>query len=91
MTKSELIEVVYAKSGFTKKDATAAVNATIEAIVDALVAGEKVSISGLGVFSVKTRAARTGLNPMTQEKIEIKATKSPSFSASKTLKDAVNK
>ena len=65
--------------------------ATIESVTEALAAGDKVQLSGFGSFDVKTRTARTGRNPKTQETITIKASKYPAFSASKTLKDAVNK
>ena len=61
MNKTELIEVVAKNTGLKKKDAEAAVAATIAAIQDALVAGEKVQLIGFGSFEVKKRAARTGL------------------------------
>ena len=88
MNKTQLVEAIVAKTGLKKKDAEAAVAATVDAVAEALVAGDKVQISGLGSFEVKTRAARTGRNPKT---ISIPASKYPAFSASKTLKDAVNK
>ncbi len=89
MNKAELIQAVAAKSGLTKKDAEAAVAATIEAITDALKAGEKVALVGFGTFAVKARAARTGKNPQTGEAIEIAACKVPAFAAGKALKDAI--
>ncbi len=91
MNKTQLTEAIVAKTGLKKKDADAALNAVIEALTEALVAGDKVQVSGFGSFEVKTRAARTGRNPKTQETITIEASKYPAFSASKTLKDAVNK
>ena len=91
MNKTQLVEAVVAKTGLKKKDAEAVVAAVVEAVSDALVSGDKVQLSGLGSFEVKTRAARTGRNPKTQESITIPASKYPAFSASKTLKDAVNK
>ena len=91
MNKAQLIEAIVAKTGLKKKDAEAAVVATVDAVSEALVAGDKVQISGLGSFEVKTRAARTGRNPKTQETISIPESKYPAFSASKTLKDSVNK
>lgn len=91
MNKTELVAAVAAKAELSKKDADAAVAAVIDAITGALADGEKVSLVGFGTFDVKTRAARTGLNPRTKEKIKIKASKAPGFKAGKALKDAVNK
>jgi DNA-binding protein HU-beta len=91
MNKSELIEIVAQKTGFKKKDTDIAVSAVIDAIGKELVSGKKVQISGLGTFDVKVRASRVGRNPKTQETIEIPASKHLTFSASKTLKEAVNK
>ena len=90
MNKTQLIEAVAAKTELTKKDAEAAVNATIAAVVDALKAGDKVQLVGFGTFEVKERAARTGRNPQTGATIEIAASKAPVFAAGKALKDAVN-
>lgn len=89
MNKTELVAAVAAKADLTKKDADAAVSAVIAAITDALADGDKVAIAGFGSFEVKERAARTGLNPRTKEKIEIAAAKVPAFKAGKALKDAV--
>ena len=91
MTKTELIAAVAAKAGLTKKDAEKVVNATIDSITESLVKGDKVQVSGFGIFEVRTREARTGRNPRTKETIEIPATKLPAFKASKTLKDTVAK
>ena len=90
MNKSELIAKVAEKAGITKKDAEKAVNGLFESVQEALVAGDKVQMIGFGTFEVKERAARTGLNPQTKAKIEIPASKAPSFKAGKALKDAVN-
>jgi len=89
MNKTELVAAVAAKANLSKKDAEAAVAATFDAIKGALADGEKVSLIGFGTFEVKERAARTGLNPRTKEKIEIAASKAPAFKAGKALKDAV--
>lgn len=89
MNKTELVAAVAAKADLTKKDADAAVVAVFAAITDALADGDKVAIAGFGSFEVKERAARTGLNPRTKEKIEIAAAKVPAFKAGKALKDAV--
>ena len=91
MNKTELIAVVAEKTGMTKKDAERVINATVDTITEKLVAGEKVAMSGFGIFEVKAREARVGRNPRTKETIEIPATKLPAFKASKTLKDTVAK
>ena len=90
MNKTELVAAVAAKAEISKKDAEAAVTATFDAITAALAEGDKVALVGFGTFDVKERAARTGLNPQTKEKIEIAASKAPAFKAGKALKDAVN-
>jgi len=91
MKKSELISAIAAGSGLSKKDSEKALSATIDAITNALVAGDKVQLVGFGIFDVKERAARTGRNPKTKEVINIPATKTPLFKAGKPLKDAVAK
>ena len=91
MNKTELIAAVAEKTGLTKKDAERVVNATIESITESLVKGDKVNVSGFGIFEVKTREARIGRNPRTKEEIQIPASKQPGFKASKTLKDTIAK
>ena len=89
MNKAELIEAIVAKTEMSKKDADAALSAVVDAIKDALKAGEKVQLVGFGTFSVKERAARTGKNPATGATIEIPACKVPAFAAGKALKDSI--
>lgn len=91
MNKTELIEIVAKETELTKKKAEAAVNAVFDAIAATLAKGEDVQVFGFGKFEVTARAAREGRNPATGEKITIAASKYPSFSASKALKDCVNK
>ena len=79
MTKAELINAVAQKTELSKKDSEKAVVAVIDAISEALAAGEKVALVGFGTFEVKERAAREGINPRTKEKIEIPASKLPVF------------
>ncbi len=90
MNKTQLVDVVVAKTGMKKKDAEAAVNAVTEAITEALKAGDKVQLIGFGTFDVKESAAREGRNPRTGETIKIAASKRPVFSAGSALKNAVN-
>ena len=91
MNKTELIAAVAENAGMTKKDAERVLNAALDAITAALVAGDKVQVSGFGIFEVKEREARVGRNPRTGETMEIAASKVPGFKASKTLKDALGK
>ena len=89
MTKNELIEKVAKKSNLTKRAAQDAVNAVFNLSRDALVRGEKVVITGFGTFLIRSRAARRGRNPQTGAEIQIPATKTPGFTAGKSLKRAV--
>ena len=90
MNKTELIAIAAEKSGISKKDAERVVNAAVDAITAELTAGNRVQLSGFGIFEVKNREARIGRNPKTKEAIEIPATKLPVFKASKALKDMVS-
>ena len=91
MNKTELIAVAAEKSGITKKDAERFLNAALDTITAALAEGDRVQLSGFGIFEAKAREARVGRNPRTKETIEIPATRTPAFKASKALKDAVAK
>ena len=91
MNKTELIAAVAEKTGLTKKDAERVVSATFETITATLAGGERVQLSGFGIFEVKAREARVGRNPRTKEEIQIPATQQPVFKASKVLKDSVRK
>ncbi len=91
MNKTELIAAVAEKAEMSKKDAEKAVAGVVEAISDALAAGEKVQVVGFGTFEVRAREARTGKNPRTGEAVAIPASKVPAFKAGKSLKDVVNK
>ena len=91
MNKTELIAAAAEKAGVSKKDAERVVNAAIDAITASLVKGDKVQVSGFGIFEVKAREARIGRNPRTKETIQIPATRLPVFKASKALKDSVAK
>lgn len=89
MNKVELVDAIAAKTGLTKKDADAAVKATVEAITEALKKGDEVALVGFGTFKVTKKAARTGINPATKAQIKIPAKNVPGFKAGKALKDAV--
>lgn len=90
MKKADLIQEVAKKTGKSKKDASICVDAVFESIKDALVAGDKVTLTGFGVFEVRERAAKKCKNPRTGEIQDVKACKAPAFKAGKNLKEAVN-
>lgn len=89
MNKSELIDAIAAKANLSKKDAKAALEATLEAVSESLKAGDAVQLIGFGTFKVNERAARIGRNPSTGEEIQIAEAKIPAFVAGKALKDLV--
>ena len=90
MNKTELIEKIAASSGLPKTEAKKALDATVAAIQEALVAGDKVALVGFGTFSVGERPAREGINPLTKEKIQIAAKKVAKFKPGAELADALN-
>jgi DNA-binding protein HU-beta len=89
MNKAELIEAVAEKADVTKKDADLIVTAMIEAIMETVASGDKVSLVGFGNFEPRDRAAREGRNPKTGETLKIAATTVPGFSAGKGFKQLV--
>ena len=91
MNKSDLIIVVAENTGISKKDAERIVNATLDTITKTLATGEKVQLSGFGVFETKNREPRIGRNPHTREAIDIPATRVPTFKPSRGLRDIVGK
>ena len=91
MNKSQLIAAVSSDSGLSKVDSARAVDSMLDTVTRALKKGDEVSITGFGKFSVVKRAARQGVNPRTGERVKIKASKAPKFSAGASLKQAVKK
>ena len=89
MNKADLVEAVHGVLQGTKVQSEQVVDTVVEAIVKTLKKGVEVSIAGLGIFSVKPRAARMARNPKTGEQVKVPATKVPKFRAAKALKDAV--
>ena len=90
MNQSELIEKVAQATELNQAAAGEAVKAVVNAILDALVAGDAVRVSGLGIFNVAARPAREGRNPQTGEAIQIAASKAVRFHAGKAVKAALN-
>jgi DNA-binding protein HU-beta len=90
MNKTQLVDAVSADSGLTKVDAQRAIESFVGTVSKTLKKGDDVAITGFGKFSVVKRAARQGVNPRTGEKVKIKATKAPKFTAGAGLKQAVS-
>lgn len=90
MNKAELINAIAEGADLSKVDAKKALEATVKAISNALVAGDKVSLIGFGTFSVAERSARQGINPKTKQTIQIAAKKVAKFKAGAELSAAVN-
>ena len=90
MNKTDLIAAIAEKAELSKADAGKALEGLIEAVKDTLKKGEDVALVGFGTFKLRSRAARTGRNPRTNEEIKIPASQVPAFTAGKALKDHVN-
>ena len=90
MNKTELIDAMASKTGMTRKNAEAALNAFVETVSEELVKGGKVALTGFGTFEVSERSAREGRNPQTGETMKIAASKAPKFKPGKVIKDQVN-
>jgi integration host factor subunit alpha len=90
MTKIEIIQNVYEKLGFSKKDSADIVESVFDIIKDCLAQGEKVKISGFGNFMVKEKRARRGRNPHTGQEISITARRVLTFKSSQVLRKALN-
>ena len=91
MKKKDLVESISKQSDISKATATDAIDIIFQSISDAINNDEKVDIKGFGSFNISDRKARKGRNPHTGEEIDIKASRVPTFKASKSLKDYCNK
>lgn len=89
MNKNEFIDAVAEKSGLTKKDSKAAVDAVLETITEALVKKDSVAFVGFGTFSTAARAARVAQVPGTGKTVNVPATTVAKFKVGKALKEAV--
>ena len=90
MTKAELVDKIYAKSGLsTKAKSEAALDAIIESLTECLASGDSITLTGFGSFKVAKRAPRKGRNPRTGKEIDIPATTVVKFTPGKNLKEAV--
>ena len=91
MNKTELVQAIAEKANLTKVDSKAALDATLDAITDALKKGDKVALIGFGTFQVVKKDAREGINPATKQKIKIAAKKVVKFKPGAGLAETVNK
>ncbi|MEB3340370.1 HU family DNA-binding protein [Okeania sp.] len=89
MNKGELVDAIAKKAEVTKKQADAVLSAALEAIMEAVAEGDKVTLVGFGSFESRERKAREGRNPKTGDKMEIPETTVPAFSAGKSFKELV--
>lgn len=89
MNKTQLINIISKKSNLSKIQVKSTLEATLSTIIESLKKGESVQIVGFGTFKVNLRASRTGRNPQTGKEIQIPATKVPSFTSGKTLKNEI--
>jgi len=90
MTKAEIVEKIYEKVGFSKRESADIVDTVFEIMKETLAGGEKIKVSGFGNFVVRSKRERIGRNPHTREAITISARKVVTFKASQILKTAVN-
>lgn len=91
MNKTQLVEAVAKSTDLSKAKTADVVEAVLSAISGSLAGGESVTLVGFGTFSVVSRGAREGRNPLTGKPIKISAKKAPKFVAGKGLKEVVNK
>ena len=87
--KNELAARIAEKMGMTKKQGVEILDAFVDEVTKVLRSGDKVNITGFGIFKVADRKAREGINPRTGEKIHIAASKKPRFTPGKLLKEAI--
>ena len=90
MTKADIIEGVYEKVGFSKKESAEIVELVFDTVKETLERGDKIKISGFGNFQVRQKKARVGRNPQTGKEIEISARRVLTFRPSQVLKSALN-
>ena len=90
MTKADIVEMVHEKTGFSKKESSEAVESILEILKGKLEQGDKVKLSGFGIFVIRRKDVRKDRNPKTGEEMEISARKVLTFKPSQKLKDLIN-
>lgn len=91
MTKADIVEKIYEKVGFSKKESAELVELVFDIVKSTLEHGDKIKIAGFGNFVVKEKADRRGRNPQTGEEITISARRILTFKPSQVLKASINK
>jgi len=91
MTKADIVDQVYVKTGLSKKESADIVEKVFELVKETVAKGEKIKIAGFGNFVVKEKSTRRGRNPQTGEEIEISSRRILTFKPSQILKSAINK
>lgn len=89
MHRTEFVREVARKTGLPMREVSKVINTSLDVIAEALRGGEKVVLTGFGTFEMRSRQERQGVNPKTRERITIGATRTPGFTASTTLKNAI--
>ncbi|MBR5998371.1 MAG: integration host factor subunit alpha [Deltaproteobacteria bacterium] len=91
MTKADIVDQVYVKTGLSKKESADIVEKVFELVKETVAKGEKIKIAGFGNFVVKEKSTRRGRNPQTGEEIEISSRRILTFKPSQILKSAINR
>ena len=91
MTKADIVEKIYEKVGFSKKESAELVELVFDIVKNTLEQGDKIKIAGFGNFVVKEKSDRRGRNPQTGEEITISARRILTFKPSQVLKASINK
>ena len=90
MTKADIVETIYEKIGFSRKESAEIVDLVFDLLKETLESGDKVKISGFGNFVVRGKRSRKGRNPQTGEEIQISARRVLTFKPSQVLRKALN-
>jgi integration host factor subunit alpha len=90
MTKADLVETIYEKIGFSRKESAEIVDLVFDLMKETLENGEKIKISGFGNFMVREKRSRKGRNPQTGSEIQITARRVLTFKPSQVLRKALN-
>jgi integration host factor subunit alpha len=90
MTKADLVETIYEKIGFSRKESAEIVDLVFDLMKETLESGQKIKISGFGNFLVRQKRSRKGRNPQTGSEIQITARRVLTFKPSQVLRKALN-
>jgi len=90
VTKADIVSIIASRTGLTKQETETVVDGFIEAVIEALKAGERIEIRGFGTYNVRKKNKRLARNPRTGEKVLIDEKYVPTFKISKEFKSAVS-